>query len=185
MTPLPQVDGVEFRLIPGFACYAVGDDGSVWSNCRANGRHPDGWHRLSIKEETTKCGLIYFYTHLRANNGRGRVLRRYVHRLVLEAFVGPCPDGLQTRHLDGDPSNNRPTNLAWGTSKENHADRRRHGTLRMGEQTTFAKLTAEQVRQIRARHAAGEKCSAIAADYGVHTGTVEFAVKRKTWRHVA
>lgn len=52
----------------------------------------------------------------------------HVHRLVLEAFAGPMPDGLEVRHLDGNPANNARTNLAYGTGAENWADRRRHGT---------------------------------------------------------
>jgi hypothetical protein len=53
---------------------------------------------------------------------------RYVHRLVLEAFVGPCPDGCECRHLDGNSRNNALSNLAWGTSGENKLDEVRHGT---------------------------------------------------------
>lgn len=49
-----------------------------------------------------------------------------VHRLVLEAFVGPRPDGMECRHLDGDPANNRLANLAWGSPVENASDRKRH-----------------------------------------------------------
>lgn len=52
----------------------------------------------------------------------------YVHRLVLEAFVGPKPEGAVTRHLNGDPTDNRLANLAYGTPAENGADMRRHGT---------------------------------------------------------
>jgi hypothetical protein len=52
---------------------------------------------------------------------------RKVHTLVLEAFVGPRPDGMVTRHLDGDPSNNRLSNIAYGTPRENSLDRVRHG----------------------------------------------------------
>lgn len=51
-----------------------------------------------------------------------------VHQLVLEAFVGPRPEGMVTRHLNGDPSDNRLTNLAWGTHAENNADTVQHGT---------------------------------------------------------
>ena len=52
----------------------------------------------------------------------------HVHRLVAAAFIGPLPDGLETRHLDDDPDNNRLSNLAYGTSKENKADMlRNHG----------------------------------------------------------
>lgn len=46
-----------------------------------------------------------------------------VHRLVAEAFLGPMPDGLQTRHLDSNNQNNAAANLAYGTQLENMADR--------------------------------------------------------------
>jgi hypothetical protein len=59
---------------------------------------------------------------------------RLVHQLVLETFVGPCPENQETRHLDGIPANNRLENLCWGTSQENNGlDKRRHGTLALGE----------------------------------------------------
>lgn len=51
-----------------------------------------------------------------------------VHKLVLEAFVGPRPPGLEACHNDGDGMNNRLTNLRWDTHKANMADQFRHGT---------------------------------------------------------
>lgn len=59
-----------------------------------------------------------------------RAKRLYLHRAVLEAFVGPCPDGYECRHLDGNPTNNRVENLVWGTPSENMQDRWRHGTMK-------------------------------------------------------
>lgn len=58
-----------------------------------------------------------------------------VHRLVLEAFWGPCPVGHETRHLDGDATNNQLHNLRWGTPLENAEDRQQHGTQRRGSET--------------------------------------------------
>jgi hypothetical protein len=92
--------------------YRVGDDGSAWS--RTSGE----WKRLEGDVESS--GYIGI-----TMAGRRR---RLVHRLVLEAFVGPCPEGMLTRHLDGDPANNHLDNLRWGTPAENFADSVRHGT---------------------------------------------------------
>lgn len=50
-----------------------------------------------------------------------------VHRLVGEAFLGPKPDGLQTRHMDGDKANFAPANLRYGTPRENELDKVAHG----------------------------------------------------------
>ncbi|QDF19815.1 HNH endonuclease [Mycobacterium phage LilSpotty] len=51
-----------------------------------------------------------------------------VHRFVCEVFNGPPPSPThEVRHLNGDPRDNRPENLAWGTAKENATDRVRHG----------------------------------------------------------
>ena len=50
-----------------------------------------------------------------------------VHRLVLEAFVGPCPEGMEACHWDDNPANNRLDNLRWATRHENMLDRSRNG----------------------------------------------------------
>lgn len=73
-----------------------------------------------------------------------------VHQLVMEAFVGPCPPGMEVRHFpDRDPTNNRLDNLQYGTRQENMEDRTIHGTDNRGERSGRAKLTEEKVRQIR------------------------------------
>lgn len=51
----------------------------------------------------------------------------HVHRLVLEAFRGPCTEDQVARHLNDDPSDNRLENLAWGSHSENGFDAVRNG----------------------------------------------------------
>lgn len=58
----------------------------------------------------------------------GQARPRLVHHLVLLAHVGERPAGALGRHLNGDPSDNRSENLAWGTHAENVQDSVRHGT---------------------------------------------------------
>lgn len=88
---------------------------------------------------------------------------RLVHHLVLEAFVGPRPDGAEARHFpDRDKTNNRVDNLHWGTAQDNSDDKKVHGTnngwtlsketrAKMSATRTGMKRTAESV----ARTAAG------------------------------
>jgi hypothetical protein len=53
-----------------------------------------------------------------------------VHRLVLMAFSGPCPEGMQAAHQNGVRSDNRLANLKWKTPRENNVDdKKRHGTF--------------------------------------------------------
>lgn len=61
----------------------------------------------------------------------GKARRVVIHRLVLEAFVGPKPPGQVTRHLNGDKLDNRLENLTYGTYSENAQDAVRHGTFNM------------------------------------------------------
>lgn len=58
----------------------------------------------------------------------------YVHRIVCREFHGPPPEGADTvLHGDGDPLNNLPGNLRWGTARENVADTISHGRMRNGQ----------------------------------------------------
>lgn len=68
------------------------------------------------------------YPRLMLYSGGGRYANRFVHQLVAAAFIGPRPPGQQVRHLDGNRSNPRLTNLAYGTQSENALDAVRHGT---------------------------------------------------------
>lgn len=96
------------------ACYAVTDDGRVFSDKRSGERR-----QMSLRK--AKNG--YLYVSLRA----GRHTRTFsVHRLVLRAFSGI--DGPQCNHKDGDRLNNHVDNLEWCTSSENH----RHSFLHLG-----------------------------------------------------
>ena len=59
--------------------------------------------------------------------GAKKRIRRYLHDLVLTAFVGPRPAGAVARHLNDNRTDNRIENLAWGTRSENQHDAFRNG----------------------------------------------------------
>jgi hypothetical protein len=109
----------------------------------------------------------------------------YVHDLVAEAFIGPKPFGLQTRHLDTDATNNSVQNLAYGTPKDNAADGIRTGKQHRGERTGGSLMTADQVGELRKLYASGGVSqSELARRYGIKQPTVNQIVNLRSWKHV-
>jgi HNH endonuclease len=109
--------------------------------------------------------------------------RIYIHRGVCELFNGPCPDGMECRHLDGNKLNNRATNLAWGTPSENSADKALHGTMQFGESNPMAKLTSEKVQQMRLmRQQNNTPYYRLAEAFGVSTMTAFRATTGRAWK---
>jgi hypothetical protein len=125
----------------------------------------------------------YPYVNLVPRNGRSK--RRKIHILVLDAFVGPCPPGLVCCHWNDDPTDNRIENLRWDSRKSNFADSRRNGILPVGERVWCAKLTGQQVVEIRSRRESGELLRAIAASFGVEMTTIWKICKGARWKHLS
>ena len=104
-----------------------------------------------------------------------------VHRLVLFAFIGKPPEGYECCHSDGDPTNNRLSNLRWDTPSANQRDRVKHGTSNRGEQCGTHKLTMKQVIDIRK---SSEKQKLLSKKYGVTQGTISRIKSRGRWAHL-
>lgn len=164
--------------LPG---YRFGNDGSVQSCWSRGGHcpvHTDIWRDIS--ESRMQKG--YSVTWLTVNGDPERFL---THRLILEAFVGPCPDGMEACHNNGIKADNRIDNLRWDTHEGNSRDKIRHGTQQRGEKHPIAKLTDQDVINIREEYRSGRKgVNQIARDFGVSSGTVSMIVQRKSWAHI-
>jgi hypothetical protein len=109
---------------------------------------------------------------------------RLVHRLVAEAFLGPCPMGWEVNHRNLDKGDNRPANLQYVTRSFNQLHRAFEGVGR-GSANGSARLDEEQVRAIRRRHADGEGYKRLGAAYGVSWGTIRSIIKRRNWAWLA
>lgn len=166
------------KPIKNFPGYAVKDDGTIWT-CRPRnglGRLKEQYKKLK-PSRMKKTG--HLYVRLRKN---GAHHKRYVHRLVLESFRGKCPKGLECRHLDGNPSNNRLGNLRWGTRKQNQSDRNKHGTSNHGDRNGQSKLTFDQVEGIRKRYSKGNTTQlTLAKEFGISEGAVSKIVNFKSY----
>lgn len=175
---LPTQPGVAFRPITAWPGYAVGDDGSVWSAkvTGGQGRIGTSWRTLRLGRAKGRGDYPTVQLHC-----QGVVLRFYVHGLVATAFLGPRPAGLQTRHRNGNPEDNRLKNLRYGTPKQNGRDAVLHGRH---YQENKGKLKEAQVREIKRRLAAGGKQQDIAGAYGVGQMTVSDIKTGRTWDHL-
>lgn len=170
---------VVYREIAGFTGYRVGSDGSVWS-CWSTRRLTDIWKRMKLRPNHKGYPSVNL-----SLGGRGNYRTRRVHRLVLVAFVGPCPDGMECRHLNGIKADCRLDNLEWGTQEDNRGDNRRLDAYQRGGEHSQAKLTEDDVRQIRQHYAAGGILQReLAADFGITLSMVSMIVNRRSWQHV-
>ena len=152
-------NGVERWLpAPGFeGLYEVSDMGRVRRSdgSKKGRRNPEG-----VLSDRPCRGYIT------VSLSRGGVVTQIrVQRLVLMAFAGPPPSARHdARHINGDSSDNRLWNLAWGTRKQNMADAVRHGTAGVWMKGR-TKFPPAEVREIRAEREAGRKLSEIAAKH--------------------
>ena len=164
-----------WKDIPGYeGRYQVSNFGRVKSlpNIRRKSE-------LILRQAAMKSG------HLMVSlwNGNGR--SRLVHALVMEAFVGPRPAGMDCCHNDGDPANNRLSNLRWDTRSGNERDKKRHGRTNAGERNGRSKLKATDVAQIKTGIRNGVSSVELAERFDVTRGAINYIKRGESWRHIA
>jgi hypothetical protein len=108
----------------------------------------------------------------------------FVHSVVLSAFVGPRPNGLIARHLDGNSRNNCVENLTWGTSRQNINDKQIHGTQTRGSNHGTSKVVESDVIEIRRLRAEGLTLRAISERFPISCDAIHNIVRRITWTHI-
>lgn len=172
-----------FRVIPDYPRYAIDENGIVLSICIRGGNRKAVLSWSNAKRASIRISH-HGYKMIILHGTTGKDRSANIHTLVLEAFVGPRPDGLECRHIDGNKLNNHLSNLVWGTSRENNHDKKQHGTLLVGSKNPAAKLTNADVLEIRRRRASGEKCKSIADDFNISDVSVSYIAKRITWQHI-
>lgn len=163
--------------------YEVSDMGRVKSVARVIQRK--GGRVNPIPEKILKPVMCRRYPGVSLYRAGSPLKTPAIHALVMAAFVGPCPEGMQVAHNNGDRTDNRLENLRYATPLENSRDKFEHGTVLRGEQIGISKLTPEKVIEIRRLYASGQYSQQTLADmFGVWQTVVSSIVLRKTWKHV-
>lgn len=158
-----------WKIIPDHEMYEVSDLGRVrtWKNGK--------WGRRSEPKLMTPSFGNTGYLRVNVD-----MEARLIHHLVLEAHVGPRPEGAEGAHWDGSRDNNSLTNLRWATKQGNGADNARLGVSK-GERHSLHKLTDEAVRGIRERWGTYRQ---MAEEYDVSVSAVARVAQGKGWTHV-
>lgn len=167
----------EWRPVAGFDGYYISNHGRVRSPKR-------GILKGHVVMRNGKPSYITVFI---------RRVTRSVHSLVLDAFVGPRPIGMEGCHNDGNGLNNTPYNLRWDTHQSNMADAialgtfvkpngfKKGNTLGRGTANVNAKLQECDVLNIRALSREGVSAKAVAIFYGLNPSTVQRIVNGKAW----
>lgn len=164
---------MQWKQSPLFPDYDVSEFGDVRRN------KPDRLGRFSSGNLKSRVDRGYRKYRLYRD---GKQYHVKASQLVLDAFDKPKPfEGAEACHNDGDKSNNHYPNLRWDTHKGNHADTLVHGTRSRGERHGHAKLTVEQVKEMRTL--SGLTKTEIASRFNVSRGAVRGVLSGKNWSH--
>lgn len=166
---------VSYKSIIDFPDYKIDKFGNVISYKRSTPKLLR-WKNNMYSNHASVC--------LRQNN-KSKYL--YVHRLVLETFIGPCPEEMECCHNDGNPQNNKLVNLRWDTPTNNNRDKIKHGTnvSLKGECSLRSKLNELQVRIIRRCYDNTSLTTRQTANYfNISHGMVVCIGLRKNWKHI-
>lgn len=167
----------EWKGVPGFPDHQISNMGRVRSFAfcqRYGGKAPPEGRILAGGVDKDGYRRAVFCT------GDVRKSIRFAP-LVAELFVGPRPEGAVLRHLNGDNKDDRAENLAYGTQKENMADKKLHGTWQGGEASGLAKLTEVIVLEIRHSNEDG---TTLSKKYNVSVGAISSIRHGRAWPHV-
>ena len=170
-----------WRDIPGFNNYQVSCFGNVRSYLKkGNHKNKGNAHPRLLRQARRGGG----YPTVSLPDRDGKYRHRSVHSLVLLAFVGECPEGKEVAHLNGIPTDNRFSNLAYVTHKENEAHKVAHGTSPVGENNGQSNLLGWQVAEIKFLSSKSVPQGKIAALFGISHKYVSAILNGKAWAHI-
>lgn len=163
----------EWKTIKDYPYYDVSNYGRI--------RSWRIWHGTTLPRYL-KPGIVTGGYLAVALTGNKKIKHLLVHSLVLTAFKGNRPDGMDCCHNDGNPRNNRLDNLRWDTRKSNFNDRKLHGTYPEGERHPNSKFKNIEVIEMRRLGSCGVSEPLIAKMFKTSYRNVHGIIKRDYWR---
>lgn len=169
-----------WRPIPGYDGYEVSDFGNIRSYyLKGNHKQKRSPHPRTLAKRSRANGAYPSVSlpHPETGNYHSKA----IHRLVMLAFVGPCPEGMEVAHLNGDPADNRLSNLRYVTHQENESHKLGHGTTGHGERNSVAKLQGWQVAEVKFLAGKSVPQGKIAALFDIGHKQVNDILRERSW----
>lgn len=161
---------VDLKPVPEFDGYFAGSDGIIYSVMKGP---------LSPLKGKTNPRDKYLRVELHRD---GKHCPRTVHSVIALAYLGPRPEGFTVSHKNGNSRDNRPANLTYETLIDNNSRKGAHGTLMNGANAPWAKLTWEQVAEIRARLAQGESALSLSRHFKISDAVIRNIKHGRSYR---
>ena len=170
----------KWKTIPSHKGYQASDDGRVRGKMRIVKNNGRNTVKKPAKQVVHTGDDGYQYVMLSKKN---KLTKMYVHRAVMEAHVGECPEDMTVDHIDRNRQNNTLENLRYATKAEQTENRVLNPDR--GEDSSSSILTEDQVHKIRERYE-NEKISYVklGSEYGVSKDAIRKIIKGETWTHI-
>lgn len=162
--------------------YEVSNKGRVRSVSRVVKSKGNGLKTIPVtirKPQINRYGY-----HVVGLNGKEKYVLKSIHRMVIEAFIGPIGVNLHVNHLDGNKTNNNLCNLEVCTQSENHLHRCRTLGIGRGENHGNSKLNEKQVLEIKELFKTNLTMVDIAKIYHVDRTTIGYIRSGKLWGYL-
>lgn len=169
-----------WAAIPGYDGYQVSDQGNIRSILK-KGNHKSkkgsDWRLLKPQIRKDNRRTISIAT-------KGVYRHHFIYKLIMLAFLGPCPDGMEIAHLNGNCSDDRFVNLKYCTHKENESHKHMHGTSPQGERNPNSKLLGWQIEEILFLSEKSISHAKIAALFDISYKDVSAIILGIKWSHI-
>ena len=169
-----------WKPIPGFPDYAASNLGRIMRTTPRKGAVA----RRILKQRRARNG----YLNLTIRNA-GRYVHGCAHKLIALAFIGPCPNGKQVNHRDGNKENNQPDNLQYITHLENMRHAVATGLMHSGERSGARKHPSRYAKKLSEAdiytiRSSTESAKQLAMALGVSVVMICNIRARRSWAHV-
>lgn len=176
---------MEEKFIPGFNCiYVAKEEGTIYSIERYEkyGQFLRKRKKTIIKQRENCRGYMVCALY---KNGKSK--NRFVHRMVLSAFIDKPNGKYFVNHKDGNKQNNHISNLEWVTCKQNTRHAYENGLMNppKGSKHWNSRFSEEHIVCIRwIKILTGTPYSKIAEIFKCDPETIRYICTNRTWKHV-